>query len=111
MGYFSFSPTTRVSSDLWVRSVSVSTDYGGGFARVDVELLARCDDLSYEKIIQEISPRWNSCSDCLPEDDSPVLVCNDDDVTIACHWGDGEWSISPIPTHWQALPAPAENQR
>lgn len=105
------SPTTRVSSDLWVRSVSVSADGSGGFAHVDVELIARCDDLSYEKIIREISPRWNSCDDCLPEDDSPVLVCNDDDVTIACHWGDSEWSISPVPTHWQALPAPAEKQR
>lgn len=103
--------TARVSGDLWVRSVSVSPDYGGGFARIDVELLASGSDLSFEKIVREISPRWHSCSDCLPGDDSPVLVCNDEDVTIACYWGDDEWSISPIPTHWQALPAPAEKQQ
>lgn len=104
------SPTTRVSGDLWVTSVSVS-HCSGDLARIDVQLAARCSDLSFEKIIREISPRWNSCDDCLPEDDSPVLVCNDDDVAIACHWGDGEWSISPVPTHWQALPAPAEKKQ
>jgi hypothetical protein len=104
------SQSQRVSSDLWVTSVSVSHDVGDS-ARISVELLARGSDLSFEKIIREIAPRWNRCSDCLPDDDSPVLVCNDEDVSIACHWGDGEWSISPDPTHWQALPAPAENQR
>jgi hypothetical protein len=104
------SQSQRVSSNLWVTSVSVSHE-AGDVARISVELAARGPDLSFEKIIQEISPRWSRCRDCLPEDDSPVLVCNDDDVSIACHWGDGEWSINPIPTHWQALPAPAENTR
>lgn len=89
-----------------VTSITVSSIASGGPARIEVELLAN-DPQSAESLLDCICKPWRPCDESLPIDDCPVLVCRDDDVSVASYWGDGDWSVFPSPTHWQPLPSPA----
>lgn len=91
---------------LWVTGITV-TQGMSGLARIDLELSARDGAAA----ISDFAAGWISCDRSLPRDDSPVLVSLDGDVSTATHWGGGDWSISPPPTHWQKMPGPATNAK
>jgi len=86
---------------LAVTSLSVSQEYSGA-SRVDVSLLAVGPFDQIENAL--LAEEWRSAADSPPANDDDVLACLDGDVVIASYWGNGEWSVSPSPTHWMPVP-------
>jgi hypothetical protein len=95
-----------------LRSVSVSQDYGG-LAQIDLSLISFSGEPPSDHEITSavgLQRDWINCQSMLPRSDEPVLVCRNDDVGVASHWGDGDWSVSPSPTHWMPMPHPCRHE-
>lgn len=98
-----------IGRDAVVQSVSVSTDYERRMvSRVEATFLARYD---YTQSTAEHTYGWVSCNIKTPSTDDDVLVCLDGVVSIGSYWGDGQWSVTPAPTHWRSMPAPPTRSR
>ena len=97
--------SSMIGSSALVESIAVSNEVGR-LTRVSMTLLVRGEALSTDPC----AIGWTPCSARCPSTDDDVLVCLDGAVSVGSYWGDGQWSVTPAPTHWRNLPLPPRSR-